>query len=152
MENKYEDIEREAELIGEGMRFMRFLPATNNYEALVRFPAYIFEKYKPDPERMYERGEVLRMPDDDVSKYLLTGDGRIQNDRPPTENSLCRLFRDSDRHDWVREEYCSKGFERHYTDPDDAQRTGWYKCIADNAGDNNTPPPGVPQTWQKLPS
>ena len=127
-----------------GVRKFRFLPATNNYESLVDLPAYLFEEYTgADPERMYERGEVLKMPLDNVSKYLLTGDGRIPADRPPFENSLCRLFRDASPGMWIREEYCSKGFVRYYDG-------AWYMVIANNAGDNNTPPPGLPQTWEKL--
>jgi len=137
--------------IAEGMRLIRFLPATNNYEALVRFPASVFQLYMPDPERMYERGEVLRMSDDNISKYLLTGDGRISIDKPPPKNSLCRLFRNSSRFPWEREEYCSRGFERHYVDPNSSERTGWYRVIQTNAGDNNTPPPNMPQTWERLP-
>jgi len=132
------------------MAFMRFLPATNNYEALVRLPAGLFLEYVPDDQRMYERGEVLRMPGGLVCKYLFTGDGKIQLDKPPPENSLCRLFRNASRFEWVREEYCSNGFERFYEDPNDPNRTGWYKCIAMNAGDNNTPPPNLPQVWLKL--
>jgi hypothetical protein len=54
------------------------------------------------------------------------------------------------RYEWVREEYCSNGFERFYEDQNDDQRTGWYRVIAANAGDNNTPPPNLPQTWEKL--
>jgi len=135
--------------IGEGISFIKFLPATNNYEALVRLPAILFQEYEPNPERMYERGEVLKMPGDNVSKYLLTGDGRIQNDRPPPENSLCRLFRNRERCEWAREEYCSNGFERYYDDGD-PKRTGWYKVIASNAGDNNTSPPGLPNIWKKI--
>jgi hypothetical protein len=136
--------------IGKGIGFIRFLPATNNYEALVRIPASLFQEYTPDNERMYERGEVLKMPGDNVSKYLLTGDGRIQTDRPPPENSLCRLFRHSGRFEWVREEYCSRGFERHYTDPNNHERMGWYRVTANNAGDNNTPPPNIPHVWERL--
>jgi hypothetical protein len=134
----------------EGIRFIRFLPATNNYEALVRLRAVLFQEYKPDPERMFERGEVLKMPGDNVSKYLLQGDGRIQIDRPPPINSLCRLFRDGGRYGWVREEYCSFGFERFWENPNRPEENGWYRVIRDNAGDNVTPPPGVPQTWERV--
>lgn len=128
------------------MSFIRFIPSTPNYEALVRLPAMMFREYIPDAQRMYERGEVIRV---DSCKYLLQGDGRIDIDKPPSANPLCKLFRDGGRYEWVREEYCSRGFERYYDDGD-PQRTGWYRVTADNAGDNNTPPPGIPQTWKKL--
>jgi len=134
--------------VGEALALIDFSVSERNYEALVRLPATLFAEYKPDPERMYDRGEVIRVGNTD--KYLLTNQGRIDVDKPPPENPLCRLFRDNRRYEWVREEYCSNGFERHYTDPSDAKRTGCYKVIANNAGDNNTPPPNLPQTWQKL--
>ena len=125
--------------IGEGLGFVRFLPATNNYEALVRLPALLFQEYAPDPERMYERGEVLRMPGDNVSKYLIQNDGKIQLDKPPPENSLCKLFRNAARADWVEEEFCERGFVRTYDDGKD------YVVIVDTV-DDKIPPPNS-QSW-----
>jgi len=128
-----------------GARKIRFLPATNNYEALLDFPAFFFEAYDPaDPERMYERGEVLGVPGGLVSKYLLTGDGRVDPAQGPQGSSLCRLFRDRKGiYDWEREEYCSYGALRVYE--------GYtYRLTAANAGDNNTPPPNMPQIWEKV--
>ena len=130
--------------IGRGIRKIRFLPATNNYEALIDLPAAVFEKYKPDPERMYDRGEVLRMPGDDVSKYLLTGDGRIQNDRPPPENSLCKLFRNAGldgQFDWIREEFCMRGFIRRHDGK-------LYEVTAERV-DDGTPPPNS-GSWREV--
>jgi len=106
----------------------------------------LFAEYVPDPDRMYDRGEVIRVEN---GKYLIQNWGRIDPTQPPPVNPLCKLFRDGGRYDWVREEYCIKGFERYYDDGD-PQRTGWYRVITDNAGDNVTPPPGVPQTWEKV--
>jgi len=135
--------------ITEAIGYLKFLPSTNNYIALVTFPYLLFEEYVPDGNRMYERGQVVRV---DKEKYLLQGDGRIDIDRPPPINSLCKLFRDGGEYDWVREEFCLKGFVRYWENPERPQDTGWYKVIADNAGDNNTPPPGVPTAWEKLDS
>ena len=134
--------------IGKALGLIRFIPSTPNFEALVRLPAFLFQEYTVDGERMYERGEVLRMPGDLVSKYLLQGDGRIDPSNPPPTNSLCKLFRNNGRFDWVREEYCIKDFERYYDDG--SERKGWYRVTAANAGDNNTPPPNAPQVWEKL--
>jgi len=94
---------------------LRFLPATNNYDALVTFPYLCFEEYVPDAERQYERGQVVR---ESCCKYLIQNDGvRIDVSRPLREQ--LKLFRDSGRYDedgaprtWVREEYCLNGFQR----------------------------------------
>jgi len=80
--------------------------------------------------------------------------GRIDVDNPPPTNPLCKLFRDSGRYDpdgtprnWVREEYCLKGFERYY-DGGDPQRTDWY-AVKSGRVDSATPPPNDAQNWQK---
>ena len=135
--------------VGEAIGFLRFLPATNNFKALIRFPAVLFQEYVPDPERNYERGEVLKMPDDNVCKYLLQGDGRIQNNQPPPENSLCKLFRNNGRFPWVREEFCERGFERFWENPQRPEEDGWYRVIVDTV-DDGTPPPNAPQRWEKV--
>ena len=124
--------------ITKGIGYMRFLPATNNYTALVTLPYMCFEEYAPDGQRMYERGEVVRVGRE---KYLLQGDGRIDVDKPPPVNPLCKLFRDSGRYPWVREEYCLQGFEREYNGE-------WYKVIADRVDDATIPPNS--QAWEKI--
>jgi hypothetical protein len=148
------EIREKGRQIGEGIALLRFLPATNNYKALNRFPAFLFQEYKPDPERNYERGEVIRMPDDSVSKYLLTGDGRIQS-TPRIENnqvqpSLLKLFRNAARANWVREEFCERGFERYWENPQRPEENGWYRVIVDVVDDADTPP-NAPQRWERLP-
>ena len=140
--------------VGEAISFMRFLPATNNFKALVRFPAILFQEYVHNPERMYERGEVIKLPGDNICKFLLTGDGRIQT-QPRIENnqvqpSLLKLLRNSSRFPWVREEFCERGFERYWENPNRREEDGWYKVIVDVV-DDATPPPNAPQRWQKLP-
>ena len=107
-------------------------------EALVRMPAMFFQEYVPDGDRFYERGEVVRIG---TYKYLLQGDGRIQVDNPPPTNSLCKLFRDSGRYEWVREEYCIKGFERSYNDV-------WYRVIVDRVDDAT--PPSNSNAWEEV--
>jgi len=139
--------------IGEAFRYIDFFSGKGP-EALVRLPYLLFPEYVADGSRDYERGEVIRVG---AEKYLLQNWGRIDPANPPRIEgtqvfpSICKLFRDSGRYDWVREEYVIKGFERYYSDGDPS-RTGWYRCIADNAGDNNTPPSGVPTVWEKLPA
>jgi len=112
-----------------------------SHESLTRLPAAVFDEYVPDPNRMYNRGEVITINE---CKYLIQNWGRIDPEIPPPTNPLCKLFRDNGRYDWVREEYCSRGFERYYEDD-------WYRVIADNAGDNNTPPPAlVGVVWERI--
>ena len=132
--------------ITEGISFIRFIPSTPNFTALVTLPYTLFEKYKPDGSRMYERGEVVRV---DKEKYLLQNDGKIDPANPPPTNPLCKLFRDDRRYNWVREEFCLRGFERYY-DGGDPGRTGWYRVIAAVA-DSATPPPSLVGTvWEKV--
>ena len=69
-------------------------------------------------------------------------EGRSEAERTAGAN-LQRLFRDNGRYEWVREEYCSRGFERQYNGE-------WYRVIADNAGDNNTVPTGASNIWEKV--
>jgi len=117
----------------------------NSMEALVRMPAPAFMLYVPDPDRMYNRGEVVRIG---AEKWLLQNWGRIEVDKPPHINPLCKLFRDAGRYPWFSEEYCLNGFERYWEDPD-SNRTGWYRLIADRI-DDSTAPPFNPQAWEKL--
>jgi len=132
--------------VSRGVRKIRFLPATNNYEALIDLPALLFEEYtNADPDRMYDRGEVLKMPGDKVSKYLLTGDGRIQPDKPPPENSLCKLFRNAGldgAFEWVREEFCTRGFLRHHN--------GKLWRVKVDRVDDATPPPNATDRWEEV--
>jgi len=114
-------------------------------EALVRAPALIFSEYVPDGKREYNRGEVVR---EGSSKWLLQNWGKLDPGIPLNQQNLCKLFRDSGRYPWVREEYCLKGFERYYDDGDPG-RTGWYVVISERV-DSGTPPPNDSQNWQKI--
>ena len=140
-------IKEKGKQIGEALSLLDFSVSERNYEALVRLPAMLFAEYVPDPDRMYERGEVIRVGN---VKYLLQNWGRIDPNVPPEVNPLCKLFRDSGRYEWVREEWCSQGFERHWENADRPEESGWYRVIAANAGDNNTAPPSVPSVWAKI--
>ena len=131
--------------ITQAIGLLRFLPSDNNFKALVTFPYILFEEYLPDTNRMYERGEVVRVGRE---KYLFQGDGRL--DKSPKESPLCKLFRDAGRYEWVREEYCIEGFIRHWKNPSKPDENGWYRVVTDNAGDNVTPPPGVPWVWERV--
>ena len=117
----------------------RYVDWYYNMEALVRAPFMFFSVYVPDARREYNRGEVVRI---DHEKYLLQNWGKLDPNIPLSEQSLCKLFRDSGRYSWVREEYCLKGYERLYNGV-------WYCVIADRV-DDATPPPNNTQAWERL--
>jgi len=138
--------------IGEAISLIDFSVSERNHIALVKLPALLFKEYVPDGNREYQRGEVIRVG---TEKYLLQNFGKIDPNNPPriegnqVQPSLCKLFRDAERYNWVREEFCLKGFERYFDDGDPV-RTGWYIVISDVV-DNAAPPNALPQNWEKLP-
>jgi len=131
--------------IARGIKKIRFLPATNNYEALIDLPAILFEEYGTrDSNAMIERGEVLKMPNDIVSKYLYQGD--VRADKPPTEETQCKLFRSAGLDGsliWVGDEFCMRGFLRRYPDANG----DLYEVTAERV-DDKTPPPNS-GAWEK---
>ena len=137
--------------IGEALSLIDFSVSERNFTALVKLPALLFSEYVEDGNREYIRGEVIRVGN---CKYLLQNWGKIDPNNPPRVEgnqvfpSLCKLFRDSGRYEWVKEEFCLKGFERHYDDGD-PNRTGWYVVISERV-DGGTPPPNDYQNWQKI--
>jgi len=120
------------------VKLIDFSVSERNHTALVIAHWSLFDEYVPDPERMYNRGEVVRVGG---SKYLLQNQGRIDLDKPPEINPLCKLFRDAGRYEWAREEYCLRGFERQY----DGE---WYRVTADRV-DDSTPPPNS-NSWERV--
>ena len=110
-----------------------------NMEALARAPYMFFPSYVPDALREYNRGEAFRIGHE---KYLLQNWGKLDPNIPLSEQSLCKLFRDSGRYPWVREEYCLKGYERLYNGV-------WYRVIAERV-DDATPPPNNAQAWEAV--
>ena len=102
-------------------------------------PAIVFEEYVPNGNREYIRGEVVTIGN---AKYLLQNWGKIDPSNPPPTNSLCKLFRDAGRYEWVREEYCIKGYERSYNGV-------WYRVISTRV-DSGTPPPNDTQNWGQV--
>jgi len=116
-----------------GLRKIRFNPSTPNFEALTHLPAFPFETWSQSND-MIERGEVRKMPDDNVSKYLYQGD--VRGDRPPNTEPQCKLFRHAG-HDgtleWIEEEFCMRGFIRKYNDV-------LYEVIVDRVDDKTVPP------------
>ena len=138
---------------GEAVRLIRFIPTTDNFKALIRFAAIFFEEYTHEPQRDRQRGQVVKMPGDNVSKYLMENDGRIQ-ETPRIENNevqprILKLFRNSSRFPWVSGEFCERGFERYWENPNRPEENGWYRVIIDLV-DDSTPPPNAPQRWEKL--
>lgn len=144
-------IRDKAKGVGEAISLIDFSTSERNMVALVKLPALLFAEYVPDGERVYERGEVIRVGS---NKFLIQNFGKIDPNNPPriesnqVEPSLCKLFRDGGRYDWVREEFCLQGFERYYDDGD-ANRTGWYRVISARV-DSGTPPPNDYQHWEKI--
>jgi len=127
--------------IGEAFKYIDFT-AGHSMDALVRLPALVFKSYVHDPLLDRERGQVVRV---DNYKYLIQNNGRL-NEEPHIENnqvqpSLCKLFRDSSKYDWVREEYCIEGFIRTYNGVD-------YRCIV-QIEDSATPPPNN-NSWEVI--
>ena len=115
-----------------------------NQKALAKMPYRVFDEHVIDPNKEWNQGQVTRV---EHEKYLLENWGKINI--VPSESSLCRLFRDKRLYDWRAKEYCLKGFRRYYEDAGNPQNTGVYIVIQNDAGDNNTPPPGVPSVWEK---
>ena len=139
--------------VTQAVGLLRFLPARNNYVALVTFPYEYFQVRSSDPNKRYERGEVFQ---DNGYKYLAENDNiSIAPDRLLHEQF--KLFRDSGKFDedgtpreWTRGECCLKGFERWHEDTGNPTNTGWW-CVISEFVDNNTPPPNDAQNWEKVP-
>ena len=137
--------------IGEALRMIDYSVSERCMTALVKLPALPFEEYVPDGNREYERGEVIRVGN---NKFLIQNWGKIDPANPPrVENGqvqpqLCKLFRDSGRYEWVKEEFCLLGFERYYDDGDE-NRTGWYRVVS-NVVDSGTPPPNDDRNWVRV--
>jgi len=133
-----------------GIQRVKFLPTTDNFIALTDLPAIWFEEYAPDPDRQYVRGHVLKMPGDNISKYLSEHDGvRIQASRPPghPDNRDFKLFRNGGRYRHVRGEFVRKGWWRWWdSDPGRQQQHGWYEMLSEH-NDENHDPPNVPHIW-----
>jgi len=135
--------------MAEGLTFFDVI-SERDYRGCLRMPATLYPEYEPDPNKNYLRGTVLKNPDDNISKYVFTGDGRIPNDRPPghPEQRLLRLVRNTTgRFRHVREEFCEKGALRWWdADPNRPEQHGWYELTAP-VFDGNQDPPQIPQTW-----
>jgi hypothetical protein len=135
--------------VSEGIAFFDVI-SERSFRGCLRVPATLYPEYVPDPNRNYLRGTVLKMPDDNVSKYVFTGDGRIPNDRPPghPEQRQLRLVRNrTGRFRHVREEFCEQGMWRWWdADPNRQEQHGWYELIVP-IFDGNQDPPQIPQIW-----
>ena len=114
-------------------------------EALVRMPWQFYKEYVPDGNREYRRGEVVRTGHE---KWLLQNWGKLDENLTPAivddrpNMNLLKLFRDSNRYDWVREEYCIYGFERKFNNK-------WYRVKVPNV-DDSTAPPNNPTAWEEI--
>ena len=122
--------------IGEALSYVDWF---FSMESLVRLPWLFFPEYVPDGQREYRRGEVIRTGHE---KWLLQNWGKLDPNRPPSEQSLLKLFRDGNRYDWVREEYCIQGFERKYNNK-------WYRVKVPSV-DDATPPPNATDRWDEI--
>jgi len=122
--------------ITSGISKLRFLPGGDDYDALIDFPYQYFMAYEPSDD-MILRGKVRRVGRE---KWCAQSDLRLTN--PPSVDVGWKLFRDSGEYDYMREEYCLKGFPRRYNGK-------LYVVIADRV-DDATPPPNNPQSWQEM--
>lgn len=119
--------------------FVKYIDWFYSQEALVRAGYFLFEKYVPDGNRDYRRGEVIRTEN---YKWLLQNWGRLDPLIPLIQQPLLKLFRDNKRYEWVREEFCLQGFERSYGDQ-------WYRVITPSV-DSATAPPFDTANWQLI--
>jgi len=138
--------------IGEGLAFFDVL-SERDYRGLLRLPASLYKRneYKPDPEKQYPRGYVLKMPGDNISKYVATNDNiRIPNNRPPghPEQRDFRLVRNmTGKFRYIREEFLERGAWRWWdTDPNRQEQHGWYELTAQVWSENQEPWQN-PQAW-----
>jgi len=136
--------------VSEGITFFDVINE-RGYRGCLRMPAMLYPEYAPDPDRQYARGYVLKMPGDNISKYVTINDNiRIQNDKPPghPDNRDFRLVRNlTGRFRHVREEFCEKGAWRWWDeDPSKPQEHGWYELTA-AVFDGNQAPPQIPNIW-----
>jgi len=148
----------------EGLRLLRFI-CESDYRALLRFSATSFDAYEPDPQKNWERGQVVFNPDDVVSKFLFTGDGRL-NEQPRIVRqdgelrvvpNIVRLHRNvHGRHRRVRDEFCETGMWRWWDDdPNREAQHGWYRVREGNDGriltvSDSTPPPNNTSVWEYM--
>jgi len=137
--------------VSEGIAFFDVINE-RGYRGCLRVPATLYPEYVPDPNRQYTRGTVLKMPGDNVSKYVATADNiRIPNDRPPghPDNRDWRLVRNlTGKYRHVKEEFCEKGAWRWWDeDSNRPQDHGWYELIA-LVFDGNQAPFQIPNIWE----
>ena len=116
--------------------FIKYINWYWNMKALALAHYSWFKDHLPQIGVDYERGNVVI---DGINKYLLQGDGRLDN-RPLSEQSLLKLFRDDGEYEWVREEYCLNGWIRVYM----GKR---YEVISDYV-DSATPPSNDERNWK----
>jgi len=145
-EETSERLDTSEEYLGDIISTLDFSLSEKMFTVLVKLPATLFPEYVPDPNKRYDKGEVVRTSDTD--KYM--AQNQTTTSVHPSENPGFKLFRDSGRYPWVREEFCLRGFERYYDDGDPG-RTGWYRVITTSV-DSATPPPNDYQNWEKIDS
>ena len=133
-----------AETTKDNLSLIDFSVSERNAKALVGLDYILFSEYLHDPSRQYQRGEVVRVGE---YKYLLTNNGNITTN--PADSTLCKLFRSKASYDldgtpreWVREEFCMRGFERHYNNK-------WYRVKVDVV-DSATPPSNDTNAWEEI--
>ena len=141
--NRTEEIKEIGHDLADAIRDINFFVG-GNQKALAKMPYQVFAEHSIDPNKEWNQGQVTRVGHE---KYLLENWGRINT--VPSKSPICRLFRDKRLYDWMPKEFCLRGFRRYYKDAGNPQNTGNYIVIQDDAGENNTPPPGVPSVWDK---
>jgi|GEM_PF-3166731 len=117
---------------------MDFSTSEKMFDVLANLPASYFPEYVPDPERTYFKGDVVR--GGEVEKYM--AQNQTTTSAHPSQNPMFKLFRDGGLYEWVREEYCLRGFVRSYAGK-------WYEVTAARV-DSATPPPNDPASWKEI--
>jgi len=107
-------------------------------DLLAKLAASNFPEYVPDPEKTYFKGEVVRTSDTD--KYM--AQNQTTTSVHPSQNPTFKLFRDDLIYEWVREEYCLRGYVRGYEGK-------FYQVIAARV-DSATPPPNDTASWKEI--
>ena len=131
-------VDQNEHYLGEMFSAIDFSTSERLLDLLAKLPASTFPEYTLDPNKTYFKGEAVRTSDTD--KYM--AQNQTTTSLHPSQNPMFKLFRDNGLYEWVREEYCLRGYVRSYEGK-------WYEVIAARV-DSATPPPNDPASWREI--
>jgi len=150
--------------VSEGLQYLDII-SERDYRGCLRMPAVLYPVYEPNPNKDYLRGAVVKTDDDNINKFVFTGDGRL-NEKPRIVRqdgelrvvpNIVRLVRNiNGRYRRVRDEFLESDMIRWWDDdPNRPQAHGWYKVRRRGDGGilivtDNTPPPNNETAWEFL--